>query len=1666
MIKRDMAIRQIDSLWRTLKARRREVIIISSVVLVSLFLLWLYWYLRPNTWHYYTDEISLRQLAKKVRPRFILWEDAKLAGGDFNKLADECEPAISPDGVNMVFSRGLVEGNANLFISRWDGQAWSNPEPVRALNSNFNEVGPSFSEDGKYLFFATDRPGGPGGYDIWVSRWDGAEFAWPLPLTIMVNSKFDELGPCRSGRDGKLYFSSNHPRGPLSKKEAQMPAKELHECFKDLDHDIFVAHPIPAGVTNREVERAQSMLYFLRESALADQTVMAKLGGSGESEVAVSRALEWLATNQETNGNWSIVKHGGQEGHDVAATSFTLLTYFGRSERYDRPGKYQETVSRGLKWLLSQQNQLNGDMRGPNPRSNSMYDHSIATLALAEGYGLTKDENLLEPAQSAVDFLVDAQNENDGGWRYSPKQAGDMSVSGWAIMALKNAELSGLYVPQHTYEGVRKWLKSVSGGRQGGLYGYQGKGGASSAMIATGYFCSQLMGLSPNTLQSFETADKLQQSDVSVGDMYYAYYGTLCSYQNQGPFWRDWKDKLYKKFLAAQQPDGSWNSTEGHGSSMGRVICTSLIALSLEAHYRYTPLYGLGYEPSEDRNRLSTVGFDQLSEMPLYRHAKRMQDLSSPKDDVQVCVTDHGDYLYFASDRAGGLGGFDIYRSRITDKEPLPPENLGPAINSSADELGPASRMAGFNLLFTSNRGQQEKSKHQLYSALSRRVYQRHDYSYLPALGWMLEMFRWRLALLVIALIAFLVLVEKYMKKQEARTRQPGRSADLSARDLRTFSGMLSAMWVELRARQRWFPAMTAFAVMIGLMLSIFFTLRQTIWCYYTNDTSIRRDANNANVRFILWEDPYPTLGSFNVPSNRIHAVFSPDGASMVFDHAVPGSTNIERSVSVWDGRIWSDPEPAGTNIVTAESSRVAGYSYFESNMRGGLGGLDIYCERLIKGKELRPENLGAEINSKKDDAGAAVRMEGFDLLFSSNRGQPDTNNYVLYSSTAREVIGALDLTRWYSLTALLGRIKWWVAALVSALMLLIYLLSHWKDLTSLFHKCLAVSAIVHLLLLLITAFWIISVEISESMEPKTMEVCIDVDVLAKEKLALDMQEKITELPMSPVNVLIEQTREPVPMPEFTPPKVQAGPPIVTKSSDESFVTKVTPSKAAEEPAIELASVQKFETLPELEMPDLDLVMEVPEAAEPGENDAKTESFQPVVVQEKITVEHQAFEKRETKPVTRVVKTAEVASGSGTNNATGMAKVRDTGGDLVVASAGLESRGALPQMSGSGDLVGLLANWPGSGKELKINAPGKLDLPESLARGATISPEILRNPGKLATETVEGLGGNALTQGSIAQALDWFTKHQEPDGCWDIVKHGGEQGHDVAATSLILLCYYGWGAKHNEAGSYQGTVKKAIDWLVSQMKENGDFCTGHGGNGMYDQGMATMALCEAYGLTKDKRLHNAATNTVAFLIAAQDKNSGGWRYQPRSGSDTSVFGWEYMALKSAELAGLETSSGTISNALVKADKWLDAVGGGKYGGIYGYQGKGGEQSAMIATGMFCRQLAKMPPTDARMMEGALHINVKPISAQNLDYYYLYYGTLALYQHQGPIWDTWNERMKQTLPELQHKVGDNAGSWGATGNHGARMGRTVATALATLSLEVYYRILPIYGFRAE
>ncbi len=365
---------------------------------------------------------------------------------------------------------------------------------------------------------------------------------------------------------------------------------------------------------------------------------------------------------------------------------------------------------------------------------------------------------------------------------------------------------------------------------------------------------------------------------------------------------------------------------------------------------------------------------------------------------------------------------------------------------------------------------------------------------------------------------------------------------------------------------------------------------------------------------------------------------------------------------------------------------------------------------------------------------------------------------------------------------------------------------------------------------------------------------------------------------------------------------------------------------------------------------------------------------------------------------------------------------------------------------------------------LGINAAEPIIPPKPQPAATTLEPKdrkalrnttgITKNPLRYdlaeRLEKIEKLGGNLETEEAVRRSLDWFTRTQKPLGYWEETKS------PIAHTGLALLCYMSYGAKHNEEGPHQEPLLRGLSWLVDQVKEDGAMFDG---GQMYAQCIGTIAICEALGLSKDKKLESAAKRALDFIVKAQNPDTGGWRYFPYKYSqdtgDLSVTGWAVMALRSADMAGLRPPTESFNSA----KNFLDTLSAGNDAGLYGYRTPS-PSPAMTAEGMFCQQVFGRKAVLDRMKESTSFLATHSPRAEQNNYYYWYYGTLAMNLNGGQAWTDWNDRMRPILLSKQAKQGDNAGSWEAVGHRSKVEGRTVTTAWATLSLSVYYRYLPI------
>lgn len=346
-------------------------------------------------------------------------------------------------------------------------------------------------------------------------------------------------------------------------------------------------------------------------------------------------------------------------------------------------------------------------------------------------------------------------------------------------------------------------------------------------------------------------------------------------------------------------------------------------------------------------------------------------------------------------------------------------------------------------------------------------------------------------------------------------------------------------------------------------------------------------------------------------------------------------------------------------------------------------------------------------------------------------------------------------------------------------------------------------------------------------------------------------------------------------------------------------------------------------------------------------------------------------------------------------------------------------------------------------------------------------------------------GRGAVSPGSeqaIEQGLAFLARHQRPNGSWSLQGYPEEASlvSDTAATALALVAFQGAGYHHREF-KYRDVVLRGLAYLLKNQRENGDLFVPLDDDSnrsvwLYSHSLATIAVCEAYGMTQDPELREPAQKAIGFIVTSQEPERGGWRYAPGVGSDTSVSGWMLMALKSGELAGLAVPVESYR----RVAHWLDTAQQPNEPAFYRYNPFASDSAeqrhgrvssrSMTAVGLLMRLYTGWSKQNPGIVRGAEFLG-QALPAEGSvrqplrDTYYWYYATQVLSHVGGASWEAWMKRLDGLLVQSQVRQGAMAGSWDPRGpvpdRWGPHAGRLYVTAMNLLSLEVQYRKLPLY-----
>ena len=388
---------------------------------------------------------------------------------------------------------------------------------------------------------------------------------------------------------------------------------------------------------------------------------------------------------------------------------------------------------------------------------------------------------------------------------------------------------------------------------------------------------------------------------------------------------------------------------------------------------------------------------------------------------------------------------------------------------------------------------------------------------------------------------------------------------------------------------------------------------------------------------------------------------------------------------------------------------------------------------------------------------------------------------------------------------------------------------------------------------------------------------------------------------------------------------------------------------------------------------------------------------------------------------------------------------------------------------------------------------------ESKGGGMTSSGAATAGAMGARSKAIGMFGGTPSSEAAVEAALDWLGRHQAEDGGWGFnhsftpgctCANSGTYEGRTGATGAALLTYFGAGYTFAD-GPRAETIRRGLQFLLKSLNINpagyADLKGGDTGNGgIYQHGLATAALCEALAIDrvlmrmiqKDKTvrfidpagneikykdlknlgdvLQNACQLTVNYLAFHQDPKGGGWGYQPKSAGDTSILGWQVMALISGRSEKVVAPSATWNGI----NSYLNAV---KSNSGYSYRPGVAPAKSTTAIGALCRMYTGGTRSKA-LKESVVYLGTQGPSLGEM--YYNYYATQAIFawgddkEEDGEkLWTQWNDKTRDMLVGLQAKEGHQLGSWISTGHQEG--GRHFATCLAAMTLEIYYRKLPIY-----
>ena len=993
-----------------------------------------------------------------------------------------------------------------------------------------------------------------------------------------------------------------------------------------------------------------------------------------------------------------------------------------------------------------------------------------------------------------------------------------------------------------------------------------------------------------------------------------------------------------------------------------------------------------------------------------FADARKAGQINTPRREGPCCVSPVGDFLYFASNRAGGAGGFDLYRCRLTEAGLGEVEPLGPKINTPANETDPHVDLAGFRLYFSSD-APAGRGGYDVLTAESREVYAVRDRIATPQLAW-----SWWALILAVAVLVPLLLFLRAAGYRHLSLLQKCVAVSLL---LHVAMTMLLSLFFLYR------PILHHVAEAAGLTTSVNLEVAEEVQMRM----QIRQQATDLPVSELPVRDPM--LAELVRPRPSAVEQATPE----IVEQNVP-------HVELRPVPITVQPE-APRPVRPAPAERV---SLPKPVVRADAPAIRLSPEVPVAEAEVRPEAdpeqpAPAQRRPVPTEVSPAARRE---VQTTAAPAKVDPTS--LADAAAARPAAQPEVERIVSAPA--PPVE--VAPMIAPPDLFVPRVSAMPT----------------------TAPAVEAVEVAAAPvateSPAPVKPALESLSLPTAPATVPEGASLADLPAAAERAALPGAEK------LTPTREALAPAALTAPAPQLAAARVsaTPATAPAAPAVEAVSSPLRTASPQAQ-PSL-AALAVPAAEHVGGSLAVAASVSrapPEAATERLPVALDVAAALEAPRITLPALAGPRAAAEPGPIGTSIQAPRPLEARPL---AGIEPPKAAPKTIATSAGIAPARLAATSLIEPQLASVGRRERIEPsagrIAPDAALTPLLpLALPGESTSpeaffqrsveqrqKFVEAMGGSKESEQAVARALAYLARQQEKDGHWQYdpqQKGSGRRGkNDIAITALASLCFLAADHTSTKPGPYQQVVKKGVDYICARQKPDGDL---RFGGDMYAHAIATLAVAEAAAMTADPYYRAAAIKAGVFIMKAQNRQTGGWRYDPGDPGDTSVLGWQAMALHSLERGGVHVPAETKRLAL----KWLDHVSRSRYRMLAGYQNSS-HTLRMTAEAVSSRIFLGQPLSDAHMKEACDYVRfTTPPDSKKADYYYWYYGSLALMQMQNDAWAKWNQQMQETLRRLQQ----TDGSWNEKlSKYGPRGGRIYATALATLTLEVYYRYLPMYG----